>query len=84
MMLSLPWSWTDLPVPNSAEEPPDEEASSTLLSPAALRDLVRFVRGQRQRRQGEPFRLQPEMGTSLGLFMAGLLFAGHFAGRSLP
>jgi hypothetical protein len=52
-MRSLPWSWTDLPVPNTTEEPPDEEASITLLSPAALRDLVRFVRGHRERRQGE-------------------------------
>jgi hypothetical protein len=49
----LPWRWTDLPVPNPGEEPPDEEAPITLLSPAALRDLVRFVRGHRERRQGE-------------------------------
>lgn len=53
-MLSLPWRWTDLPVPNPGEEPPDEEASITLLSPAALRDLVRFVRGHRERRQESP------------------------------
>jgi hypothetical protein len=52
-MRSLSWSWTDLPVPNTADKPSDEEAAITLLSPAAVRDLVRFVRGHRERHQGE-------------------------------
>jgi hypothetical protein len=55
VMLSLPWSWTDLPVLHADGEHRVDEAFNTLLSPAALRDLVRFVRGhgQRERRQGE-------------------------------
>jgi hypothetical protein len=48
-MLSLPWSWTDLPVLHVDDERRVDEAFITLLSPTALRDLVRFVRGHGQR-----------------------------------
>jgi hypothetical protein len=48
-MLSVPWSWTDLPVLDADDERRIDEAFITLLSPAALRDLVRFVRGHGQR-----------------------------------
>jgi hypothetical protein len=49
VMLSLPWSWTDLPVLHADDNCRVDEAFITLLSPAALRDLARFVRGHRQR-----------------------------------
>jgi hypothetical protein len=44
MILSIPWGWTNLPKPwtNHTIALPDPEAP--LLSPAALRDLARFVR----------------------------------------
>ena len=53
VMLSVRWSWTDLPVPAANDDLCVDEGSITLLSPTALRDLVRFVRGQRTRRQDE-------------------------------
>ena len=55
VMRSLPWSWTDLPVLQVDDERGVDEVFVTLLSPIALRDLVRFVRGhgQQERRQGE-------------------------------
>jgi hypothetical protein len=40
-MTSVPWNWTDLPVLNPGS-PADGPVA--LLSPAALRDLVRFSR----------------------------------------
>jgi hypothetical protein len=49
VMLSLPWRWTDLPVPHADDEPPVNDVAITVLSPTALRDLVRFVRGHGQR-----------------------------------
>jgi hypothetical protein len=48
VMLSVPWRWTDLPVLQADDEPRVDEASSALLSPTALRDLLRFVRGHGQ------------------------------------
>ena len=55
VMQSLPWAWTDLPVADEAREMPVVERETVLLSPTALRDLVRVVRGlgQQTRRQGE-------------------------------
>ncbi|HEY6362775.1 MAG TPA: hypothetical protein VIX63_16825 [Vicinamibacterales bacterium] len=53
VMLSAPWRWTDLPVPHADDHQRVDEGSITLLSPTALRDLVRFVRGQRQQRPRE-------------------------------
>ena len=52
VMLSVPWSWTDLPVVHADDERRGDEAFITLLSPTALRDLIRFVcgHGQRERR----------------------------------
>lgn len=49
VMLSVPWSWTDLPLPHADDERRVDDAFITLLSPTALRDLVRFVRGHGQR-----------------------------------
>jgi hypothetical protein len=47
---SVPWRWTDLPVLQTDDERRvDDEESIALLSPIALRDLLRFVRGHRQR-----------------------------------
>jgi hypothetical protein len=48
-MLSVPWRWTDLPVVHADDERRLDEACITRLSPTALRDLVRFVRGHGQR-----------------------------------
>jgi hypothetical protein len=47
VMLSVPWSWTDLPVPQADDDQRVNEDSITVLAPTALRDLVRFVRGPR-------------------------------------
>jgi hypothetical protein len=47
-MLSVPWRWTDLPVPHADDEHYIDDGSISLLSPTALRDLVRFVRGRGQ------------------------------------
>ena len=44
---SVPWAWTDLPVPQSAGGVSADEEPTVLLSPTALRDLVRFLRSQR-------------------------------------
>ena len=49
VMLSVPWRWTDLPVLHAADEPRVDEESVALLSPTALRDLLRFVRGHGHR-----------------------------------
>jgi hypothetical protein len=49
VMLSMPWSWTDLPVVHADDERRLDEACITRLSPTALRDLVRVVRGHGQR-----------------------------------
>jgi hypothetical protein len=46
VMLSMPWSWTDLPVIQIEDDHRLGEGAITLLAPSALRDLVRFVRGQ--------------------------------------
>jgi hypothetical protein len=48
VMLSVPWSWTDLPVVHADDGRRLDEACITRLSPTALRDLVRFVRGHGQ------------------------------------
>jgi hypothetical protein len=48
MLLALPWTATDLPLPVAAGEPPGGQ-EAPLLSPAALVELVRFLR---QRAQG--------------------------------
>ena len=44
---SVPWIWTDLPVPQSGGGLSADEEPTVLLSPTALRDLVRFLRSQR-------------------------------------
>jgi hypothetical protein len=41
---SVPWNWTDLPVQDLGS--PTGDGPVSLLSPAALRDLVRFSRSQ--------------------------------------
>jgi hypothetical protein len=48
---AVPWNWTDLPVPPMEGVPlPDDFIN--LLSPAALRDLVRFV-GEHGKKTGK-------------------------------
>jgi hypothetical protein len=44
---SVPWIWTDLPVPQSGGGLSADEEPTVLLSPTALRDLVRFLRSHR-------------------------------------
>jgi hypothetical protein len=46
-IISVPWGWTDLLVPPSGRGPSPDEEPTTLLSPTALRDLVRFLRSHR-------------------------------------
>jgi len=48
---SVPWDWTDLPVPPVGPAPVSEEEPTVLLSPLALRELVRFV-GNRRTKAG--------------------------------
>jgi len=48
-MRAWPWRWTDLPVPHADTDHRVDDGSISVLSPMALRDLVRFVRGQGQR-----------------------------------
>jgi hypothetical protein len=48
-MRSVPWRWTDLPVFEANDGRRVDEESIALLSPIALRDLLRFVRDHRQR-----------------------------------
>ena len=42
-LLPLPWSATDLPVPVPDADAPGDVQAAVLLTPAALRALVRFV-----------------------------------------
>ena len=49
VMQSLPWAWTNLPVAPAQQEPQIEECATVLLSPMALRELVRRVRELRER-----------------------------------
>jgi len=44
-MTAVPWDWTDLPVPQLEPSPSAGDGVMVLLSPTALRDLVRFLRG---------------------------------------
>ncbi|MBO0783582.1 MAG: hypothetical protein J2P37_32630, partial [Ktedonobacteraceae bacterium] len=41
-LISIPWAWTSLPVPLDDESTADHQAA--ILSPAALLDLVRYLR----------------------------------------
>jgi hypothetical protein len=45
-LIAVPWDWTDLPVPQVEEGSSSDCALIVLLSPSALRDIVRFVRGR--------------------------------------
>jgi hypothetical protein len=44
MLLSVPWSATDLPVPVASRPNADDDGEAVLLAPAALLALVRFLR----------------------------------------
>lgn len=44
-MTAVPWDWTDLPVPLMGPGSSADDRPPVLLSPTALRDLVRFFRG---------------------------------------
>ena len=46
---SVPWGWTDLPVPPLGRGPSPDEEPTVLLAPTALRDLVRFLRSHRMK-----------------------------------
>jgi hypothetical protein len=50
IMVAIPWSWTTLPRPWSSHPAAPDDPAPPLLSPAALLDLVRFVR----QRAGSP------------------------------
>jgi len=43
-MIAVRWDWTDLPVPQLERDPSPKQRPTVLLSPSALRDLVRFLR----------------------------------------
>jgi hypothetical protein len=43
---AVPWDWTDLPVQQVEEASSSDCTLMVLLSPIALRDIVRFVRGR--------------------------------------
>jgi hypothetical protein len=49
VMQSVPWAWTDLPVFDGQADAPVDESDTMLLSPIALRDLVRVLRELRER-----------------------------------
>jgi hypothetical protein len=46
-MTSLPWSATDLPLPQASDTAEADPHAPVLLSPAALRDLIRFLHRDR-------------------------------------
>ena len=48
VMQSLPWTWTDLPMAPAQQEPQTDERVTVLVSPTALRELVRRVRALRE------------------------------------
>jgi hypothetical protein len=48
-MQSLPWAWTNLPVTPKDHKPQNDTNAPVLLSPTALRDLVRHVRDLSER-----------------------------------
>jgi hypothetical protein len=49
VMQSLPWAWTDLPLAPAEQVPQTDDIATVLLSPMALRDVVRHVRELRER-----------------------------------
>src|SRR5712691_9468049 len=52
VMQSLPWAWTDLPMAAAQPEAQTDDRVTVLLSPRALRELVRRVRELRERDHG--------------------------------
>jgi hypothetical protein len=48
-LISVPWEWTSLPVPLDDDQTADQNAA--LLSPAALLDLVRYLRQREPQRE---------------------------------
>ena len=46
-MVAFPWASTDLPVPPLEEDARPDGPPSALLSPIALRDLIRFLQYRR-------------------------------------
>jgi len=45
-MAAVPWDWTDLPCTQTEQSPAPDCRHAVLLSPIALRDLIRFLRGR--------------------------------------
>ena len=52
-MVAVPWDWTDLPSPQTGDEPASDDLASALITPAGLRELIRFVRDRRPPRPGQ-------------------------------
>jgi len=48
-MTAVPWSWTDLPVLPVEPPPPTDNEPILFLSPAGLRDLLRFLSDRRSK-----------------------------------
>jgi hypothetical protein len=48
-MTAVPWNWTDLPVLPEELRPLSDSDPILVLSPAALRDLVRFLIDRRNK-----------------------------------
>jgi hypothetical protein len=51
-MVSIPWGWTNLPMPRTDSPSASGEFSSVLLSAPALRDLLGFVRESKRGKAG--------------------------------
>ena len=49
VLVSVPWPWTNLPVPPAEEEHQTDDSATVLLSSMALCELVRRVRELRER-----------------------------------
>jgi hypothetical protein len=52
-MVSIPWDWTNLPMPRTDSPSASGEFSSVLLSAPALRDLLGFVRESKRGKAGK-------------------------------
>jgi len=52
-LIAVPWDWTDLPVPQVEEGSSSDCTLMVLLTPIALRDIVRFLRGRCHKPSGK-------------------------------
>ncbi len=51
-IVAVPWHWTNLPTPQASDDSSPEEVATALITPTALRDLIRFVRERYTERPG--------------------------------